>query len=49
MITFYRELLRTDLILVGMISIAIAGLLMDRGLRRLERKVLPWRVAFQIR
>jgi ABC-type nitrate/sulfonate/bicarbonate transport system permease component len=49
MITFYRELLRTDLILVGMISIAIAGLLMDRGLRRLERKVLPWRVGFQIR
>jgi len=49
MITFYREVLRTDLILVGMISIAIAGLLMDRGLRWLERRVLPWRVGFQMR
>lgn len=49
MITFYREVLRTDLILVGMVSIAVAGLLMDRGLRWLERKALPWRVGFQMR
>lgn len=49
MIAFYRELLRTDLILVGMASIAVAGLLMDHALRWLERKLLPWRVAFQIR
>jgi ABC-type nitrate/sulfonate/bicarbonate transport system permease component len=49
MITFYREVLRTDLILVGMVSIAVAGLLMDRGLRWLERKALPWRVGLQMR
>lgn len=49
MIMFYREFLRTDLILVGMSSIAVAGLLMDRGVRWLERKLLPWRVGFQIR
>lgn len=49
MISFYRELLRTDLILVGMATIAIIGLLMDRGLRWLERKILPWRVGLQIR
>ncbi len=49
MITFYREVLRTDLILVGMVAIGIAGFVMDRGLRWLEQKVLPWRIAFQIR
>jgi ABC-type nitrate/sulfonate/bicarbonate transport system permease component len=49
MITFYREVLRTDLILVGMVSIAVAGLLMDRALRWLERKLLPWRVGLQLR
>lgn len=49
MITFYRELLRTDLILVGMAGIAVAGLLMDRALGWAQRKLLPWRVAFQIR
>jgi len=49
MITFYREVLRTDLILVGMVSIALTGLLMDRGLRWLERRLLPWRVGLQVR
>lgn len=49
MITFYRELLRTDLILVGMAGIAVAGLLMDRALRWLEGRLLPWRVGFQIK
>jgi len=49
MITFYREVLRTDLILVGMVSIAVTGLLMDRALGWLERRVLPWRVGLQLR
>jgi len=49
MITFYREVLRTDLILVGMVSIALTGLLMDRALGWLERRVLPWRVGLQLR
>jgi ABC-type nitrate/sulfonate/bicarbonate transport system permease component len=45
MINYYRELLRSDLILVGMLSIGIIGFAMDRGLQWLERRLLPWRVA----
>jgi ABC-type nitrate/sulfonate/bicarbonate transport system permease component len=47
MISFYRELLRTDLILTGMAAIGIIGFLMDRGLRGIERKLLPWRAGLQ--
>lgn len=49
MISFYRELLRTDLILVGMTAIGIIGFLMDRGLRWIEGKLLPWRAGLQHR
>lgn len=45
MINYYRELLRSDLILVGMLSIGVIGFAMDRGLQWLERRLLPWRVA----
>lgn len=47
MISYYRELLRSDLILVGMLSIGIIGFLMDRGLLWLERRLLPWRVRLE--
>jgi ABC-type nitrate/sulfonate/bicarbonate transport system permease component len=48
MINYYRELLRSDLILVGMLSIGIIGFVMDRGLLWLERRLLPWRVALEL-
>jgi ABC-type nitrate/sulfonate/bicarbonate transport system permease component len=48
LISYYRELLRSDLILVGMISIGAIGFLMDRGLLWLERKLLPWRVSLKL-
>lgn len=48
MINYYREVLRSDLILVGMLSIGIIGFSMDRGLLWLERKLLPWRVRLEL-
>jgi len=48
MINYYRELLRPDLIFVGMLSIGIIGFLMDRGLQWIERRLLPWRVALEL-
>jgi ABC-type nitrate/sulfonate/bicarbonate transport system permease component len=43
MISFYREVLRTDAIIVGMLTIGLIGLAMDVGTRWLERQLLPWR------
>jgi len=43
MINYYRELLRPDLIVVGMLVIGVIGYAMDRGLVYLERRLLPWR------
>lgn len=43
MINYYRELLRPDLIVVGMLVIGVIGFGMDRGLIYLERRLLPWR------
>lgn len=43
MINYYRELLRSDLIVVGMLVIGVIGFAMDRGLVWLERRLLPWR------
>lgn len=40
-----RSVLRTDIILVGMISIGIAGLVIDQGLRWVAKKTLPWSLA----
>lgn len=40
-----RSVLRTDIILVGMVSIGAAGLLIDQGLRWVARKMLPWSLA----
>jgi len=49
MISFYREFMRTDLIIVGMITIGIIGLIMDWITRRLEDWLLPWRVGITVR
>lgn len=43
MIIYYREVLRTDAIIVGMLTIGAIGLVMDLGSRRLERWMMPWR------
>jgi NitT/TauT family transport system permease protein/taurine transport system permease protein len=40
-----RSVLRTDIILVGMVSIGAAGLVMDQGLRWVAKKLLPWSLA----
>jgi len=37
-----RSLLRTDIVMVGMLSIGVAGLIIDFGLRRLAGSLLPW-------
>jgi sulfonate transport system permease protein len=38
-----RDFLRTDIILVGLLTYALLGLLGDQGVRLLERRVLAWR------
>ncbi|MEQ8347332.1 MAG: ABC transporter permease [Sneathiellaceae bacterium] len=43
MISFYREVLRTDVVIVGMLTIGVIGLMMDLGSRWLENRLLPWR------
>lgn len=48
MIIYYREVLRTDAIIVGMLTIGVIGLLMDVAARRLERWMMPWRQQAQI-
>ena len=40
-----RSVLRTDIILVGMVSIGAAGLLIDQGLRMVAKKLMPWSLA----
>jgi ABC-type nitrate/sulfonate/bicarbonate transport system permease component len=48
MIMYYREVLRTDAIIVGMLTIGVIGLLMDLATRRLERRLMPWRRGFSL-
>ncbi len=38
-----RDFLRTDIILVGLLTYALLGLLGDQGVRLLERRTLAWR------
>jgi NitT/TauT family transport system permease protein/taurine transport system permease protein len=40
-----RSVLRTDYILVGMISIGAAGLVLDQGVRWIARRAMPWSLA----
>jgi ABC-type nitrate/sulfonate/bicarbonate transport system permease component len=48
MIIYYREVLRTDAIIVGMLTIGVIGLLMDLTTRWLERRLMPWRQGYHI-
>lgn len=48
MITYYREVLRTDAIIVGMLTIGVIGLLMDLFTRWLEKRLMPWRQGYTI-
>lgn len=48
MITFYREVLRTDAIIVGMLTIGFIGLAMDMATRRLEQWLMPWRSEYRL-
>lgn len=43
MINYYQQVLRTDLVIVGMITIGLIGLAMDLASRWIERRLLPWR------
>jgi NitT/TauT family transport system permease protein len=44
----YAELLRVDVILVGMLTIGIIGLLMNEAFIWAEKRVLRWRVEVRI-
>jgi ABC-type nitrate/sulfonate/bicarbonate transport system permease component len=48
MITYYREVLRTDAIIVGMLTIGVIGLLMDLLTRWLEKRLMPWRQGYSM-
>jgi NitT/TauT family transport system permease protein/taurine transport system permease protein len=37
-----RSLLRTDIVVAGMLTIGLAGLVLDVGIRRLAARLLPW-------
>jgi ABC-type nitrate/sulfonate/bicarbonate transport system permease component len=40
-----RSMLRTDTIVVGMLTIGLIGLLIDLTIRLLGRRMLPWSLA----
>ncbi|WP_161539716.1 ABC transporter permease [Paramagnetospirillum kuznetsovii] len=42
MINDARSLLRTDIVVAGMVAIGVAGLAIDLGIRALARRLLPW-------
>lgn len=42
-----RQLSQTDVIFVGMIAIGVIGKIMDDLIRRLERRLIGWRVSYQ--
>jgi NitT/TauT family transport system permease protein/taurine transport system permease protein len=41
-----RTLLRTDIVIVGMITIGVVGLLIDRTIRVSGRRLMPWSRTF---
>lgn len=41
-----RTLLRTDIVIVGMITIGIVGLIIDRSIRLFGRRLMPWSRTF---
>jgi ABC-type nitrate/sulfonate/bicarbonate transport system permease component len=40
-----RSMLRTDIIIVGMLTIGVAGLAIDTAIRAVARRVMPWSLA----
>jgi sulfonate transport system permease protein len=46
---YARELSQPDVMLVGVVSIGITGLLIDTIIRRLESRFLKWNVNLQAR
>lgn len=48
MIEYYRRLIMTEKVVLGMIVIGLIGLGLDIVLRRLEEIVLPWRAGLKI-
>jgi sulfonate transport system permease protein len=44
MITYARELSQPDVVLVGVFSIGLVGLLIDTGIQQLQRHLLKWNV-----
>jgi ABC-type nitrate/sulfonate/bicarbonate transport system permease component len=42
-----RSLLRTEVVILGMLTIGLVGLLIDLLIRRVARRVLPWSLAAQ--
>ncbi|ACM20018.1 aliphatic sulfonates ABC transporter, membrane protein [Geotalea daltonii FRC-32] len=41
-----RQLSQSDVVLVGMITIGVIGKLMDSVLKRLEKRLISWRISF---
>ena len=41
-----RQLSQTDVVLVGMATMAVLGKLTDDALRHLESRLIKWRTAF---
>lgn len=48
MIMYYREVMRTDAILVGMLTIGVIGLSMDFTIRWIEHRLMPWKTNSQL-
>lgn len=42
-----RTLLRTDIVIVGMITIGLVGLVLDLLIREVSRRALPWSRSMQ--
>lgn len=42
-----RSLLKTDVVILGMLTIGVVGLLLDLLIRRIAKRVLPWSLAAQ--
>lgn len=44
MIMYARELSQTDVVLIGILSIGVTGILIEQVLKRIEKRVLRWNV-----
>jgi ABC-type nitrate/sulfonate/bicarbonate transport system permease component len=42
-----RSLLKTDVVILGMLTIGVVGLVLDLLIRKIARRVLPWSLAAQ--